>query len=225
MFEVNLSSFNWLIKKANNDLLKKNLKLLSGRVLDLGCGVRPYEKDILKFADDYIGLDWFNTQHDLCADIVADLNNPLPLKSAIADSVVSFQVMEHLCEPQIMLNEAFRILKPGNMILIAVPFNWRVHEVPYDFFRYTCYGLKYMLKKAGFSEIVVQAVSGFWPMWCLKLNYQTTRLIRGPKYIRLVIRVLLMPFWFFNQIIGLVLDKFWPGEEETAGYFANAKRP
>ena len=182
-------------------------------------------KDILEFADDYIGLDWFNTIHEIRTDIVADLNSPLPLRSDIADAVVSFQVLEHLCEPQNMLNEAFRILKPNKMIFIAVPFNWWVHESPYDFFRYTQYGIKYMLKKAGFINIEVEAVTGFWSMWFLKFNYQTVKLVRGPKYIRYLVKTLLLPIWFLDQTIAPFIDRFWPGKEETAGYFAKARKP
>lgn len=225
MQEENRASFNWLIKKVNNDIIKENLHLIRGRVIDLGCGTRPYERDILEYAEDYVGLDWFNTMHRLRADIVADLNSPLPIRSDIADAVVSFQVLEHLCEPQNILCEAFRILKPNKMIFIAVPFNWWVHEAPYDFFRYTQYGLKYMLKKAGFVDIEVEAVTGFWSMWFLKFNYQTVKLIRGPKCIRYFFRTLLSLIWFLDQTIAPVIDKFWPGKEETAGYFAKARKP
>jgi len=225
MHDENRAQFNWLIKKVNNDFVKKNLHLMQGEVYDLGCGIRPYEEDILKYANNYFGLDWFNTQHSLCADIVADLNSPLPLKNAIADTVISFQVLEHLYEPQVMLNESFRILKPGKRIFVAVPFNWWVHEAPYDFFRYTCYGIKYLLKKAGFIDINVHAVTGFWSMWCLKFNYQSARLIRGTTLLRWLIRVMLTPIWFLDQIIAPVLDKFWQGKEETAGYFVKARKP
>jgi SAM-dependent methyltransferase len=225
MDNENRSQFNWLIKKANNDFIKKNLRLMRGRIFDLGCGIRPYERDILKYADDYIGLDWLNTQHSLRADIIADLNNPLPIKNTCADTVVSFQVLEHLSEPQVVLNEAFRILKPNKWIFIAVPFNWSVHEAPYDFFRYTRYGIEHMFKKAGFIDIDVEEATGFWSMWFLKFNYQTAKLIRGPKSVLYLIRALLIPIWLFDQIIAPFMDTFWPGKEETAGYFVKARKP
>ena len=77
------------------------------------------------------------------ADIVADLNKPLPIESEVADVVVSISVLEHLCEPMTMLSESFRILKPGGSILLQVPWQWWIHEAPYDFYRYSPYGLNY----------------------------------------------------------------------------------
>src|SRR5258705_3003446 len=115
------------------------------------------------------------------ADIVADLNQRLPIPDGVADTVVSFQVLEHLNEPQTMLDEAHRILAPGGCLVLAVPFQWWVHEAPHDYFRYTRFGLRHLLTKAGFSDVVVQETSGFWTTWLLKLNYQTVRLIRGPR--------------------------------------------
>ena len=225
MHNENRSQHNWLIHKVNNDFMRKNLHFLRGRIFDLGCGIRPYEKDILKYADRYIGLDWLKTQHRFCADIVADLNHHLPLRDASADAVVSLQVLEHLSEPQTMLNEAFRILRPNKRIFLAVPFNWRVHEAPYDFFRYTRYGIEYLFKKAGFIEIDVEEATGFWSMWVLKFNYQTAKWIRGPKSLRDVIRAFLIPLWFLDQTLAPFLDTFWPAKEETSGYFVKARKP
>jgi len=101
----------------------------------------------------YIGVDWAGSSHEALADIVADLNKPLPIESCVADIVVSLSVLEHLCEPQTMLNEAYRILKKGGVMIIHVPWQWWVHEAPHDYYRYTPYGLTYMLKKAGFDKI------------------------------------------------------------------------
>ncbi len=135
MHPISYLSQNWLVFKLNNQLIAKYLPQMKGIVYDLGCGTRPHEKDILRYASRYIGVDWSNTLHGLKADISADLNKTLPIDSDLADNVVSFQVLEHLCEPQVMLNEAFRILKPGGKIFLSVPFQWWIHEAPYDYFR------------------------------------------------------------------------------------------
>lgn len=136
MHRYSFVDFNWLILKINNKMAQILCNsFIVGTVYDLGCGERPYEEDILKVADKYIGVDWGETFHILKADIVSDLNNPLPIDSEVGDTVTSFQVIEHLCEPQIMLNEAYRILKKNGTIVLTVPFQWWVHEVPYDYFR------------------------------------------------------------------------------------------
>ncbi|MGY0652270.1 methyltransferase domain-containing protein [Luteimonas sp. A537] len=225
MYPEHLFSHNWLIKKVLNGKFRARLPELSGRVVDLGCGMRPFEQDILQYADEYIGVDWSSTLHGLQADVVADLNRPLPFASDIAGHVVSFEVMEHLAEPQVMLSEALRILRPGGELTLSVPFQWWVHEAPWDYYRYTCHGLEYLLQKAGFVDIVVTPTTGFWSMWLLKLNYQTNRLARGPQPVRMLARALLVPFWWANQHLGQALDRFWPEERETAGYFVTATKP
>ncbi|MDP2760793.1 MAG: methyltransferase domain-containing protein [Sideroxyarcus sp.] len=225
MNKISYLDMNWLAHKMNNVYVTSLLSNVRGVVYDLGCGKRPYERDILRVAECYVGVDWSNTLHGLSADIVADLNKPLPIENEVADSVTSFQVMEHLCEPQVMLDEAFRILRSGGAVYITVPFQWWIHEAPYDYFRYTRYGLKYMLEKAGFVDVVVEESTGFWVMWFLKLNYQTARLVRGPLPLRWVIRMCFLPLWFVNQLLAPVMDRYWPAPEETTGYSVSARKP
>ena len=217
---------NWLVLKINNQQIQSHLRDMKGVVYDLGCGTRPYELDILQYATSYVGVDWSNTLHGLRADKIADLNKPLPIPDTVADTVVSFQVLEHLSEPQCMLDEAFRILKPDGKLFLSVPFQWHVHEAPYDFFRFTRYGLGYLLKKSGFVDIQVDAVTGFWSMWFLKLNYQTLKLMRGPAPFRWLVNACLVPLWWLDQHLAELLDLIWPnGEAETAGYFVTASKP
>lgn len=216
---------NWLIKKLVNDKVRANLPELAGTVVDLGCGTRPYEADILAHAARYLGVDWSKTLHGLRADIAADVSRPLPLRDGAADAVTAFEVLEHLAEPGVMLGEAHRILRPGGVLMLSVPFQWWVHEEPWDFYRFTRFGLAHLLKKAGFAEVRIEATSGFWAMWVLKLNYQTARLIRGPRPLRALVRLLLIPFWWLGQVLAPLLDKVWPEERETAGYFVVARKP
>lgn len=147
VYKVSYADHNWLAKKRYNHLISYQSASLSGIVIDLGCGERPFEFDILKYADQYIGVDWSSTLHQLRADIVADLNKPLPIEAESADHIVSFEFLEHLAEPQVMLSEAFRILRPNGRLTLSVPFQWWVHEAPWDYQRFTRYGLEYQLKK------------------------------------------------------------------------------
>lgn len=206
-------------------MVRMRLPSIRGSVLDLGCGTRPFEKDILQHASEYVGVDWGNTLHGTHADIFSDLNETLPIGNASFDHIVSFEVLEHLAEPRVMLAEAFRILRRGGGLTLSVPFQWWVHEAPWDYYRYTRYGLQYMLERAGFTEIAVLPTTGFWSMWLLKLNYQTTRLIRGPRAARVLTRVALTPFWWINQCLAPIFDRWWSEDRETAGYFVTASKP
>ena len=217
---------NWLIYDIGDKFLASHAQLFSGDLYDLGCGEMPYRDWFLQYIDTYTGVDWSGTLHDLKADIVADLNQPLPIESSVADSVVSLSVLEHLREPQIMLDEAFRIIKSGGAIVLQVPFMWHVHEAPYDFYRFTRFGLEHIFTKSGFIDIKVEPTSGFWTMWFLKFNYQLVRLAKGPRPLRLLIRTSLAPFMWLNQYLAVLLDHVWPSSEgETAGYFVTARKP
>jgi len=212
---------NWLAYKINTSILEDNLLyLISGRVIDLGCGEAPYKEDILKVADEYIGVDWQNTLHAKGnIDVFADLTKTLPFPNGYADTVVSFQVMEHLPEPEFFLRECFRILKTGGAIFITVPFMWHVHEEPYDYFRFTRYGLEYLLKKVGFVDIYIKENTGFWQTWILKFNYHSTRYARGPlKYLFILI-------WLIAQVIAPFLDRYDFNPRECASYTVIAQKP
>jgi len=85
MNKIVFSSHNWLALKINNDCLKQHLPLMKGRVIDLGCGTSPYKEDILKLADEYIGVDWENSFHDQSnVDVFANLSGKLPFEDGYA---------------------------------------------------------------------------------------------------------------------------------------------
>lgn len=216
---------NWLAYKIGDRFLRSYTHLYKGDLYDLGCGEAPFKSFFLQYADKYIGVDWSATQHDASADIVADLNKQLAMESGIADTIISMSVMEHLCEPQTMLNEAFRILRPGGNLVLQVPWQWWIHEAPHDYFRYTPYALRMMLQKAGFEDVDVVPQSGFFTMFFLKFNYFTKRYVRGPRWLRALLMVLFVPVWFVLQICAPFLDRIdrkW--ESETIGYFVTARK-
>ena len=221
----NRKPWNWLVYQSSDQFLNKYAPHYKGKLYDLGCGVRSYEAFFLNFADSYVGIDWGASIHDTKADIFTDLNQPLPVDSEVADTVVCLSVLEHLSEPQTLLNEAYRIMKPGAVMILQVPWQWKLHEEPYDFFRYTPYGLKHLFGKAGFKDIEVEATSGFFSMWCLKFNYFTLGLITGPRIFRAIKKAIFLPLWYIGQKVAPTLDKldkYWPAESQ--GYYVIAKK-
>lgn len=210
--------YNYLIHKINRKIIAA--LPFEGRVVDLGCGTAPYKEIILKKADEYIGVDWENSLHDPAnIDVFANLNERLPLEDGYAHTVTSFQVMEHLPEPGHFLSECFRILKSGGRLIITVPFMWHVHEAPHDYYRFTRYGLEYLLKKSGFVDIDIRENTGFYQMAALKFNYHTHRFT--PRWLRFI----WYPFWFLGQAISPYFDKLIKHPEETATYTALARKP
>lgn len=224
-FHPNRSPENWLLYDCGDQALARLSDRIRGTVYDLGCGEMPYRGWVLQFAERYVGVDWSHTLHELKADVVADLNAELPISDCVADTVISFSVLEHLREPDTMLKEAQRLLRPRGSIVLQVPFMWWVHEAPHDYFRFTRHGLEHLFRKAGFINVEVKANTGFWAMWVTKLNYQSTRLVRGPRPLRFFIGSVLRLVWFADQHIARWLDKRWVCEEETQGYTVSAIKP
>jgi len=223
---LNRQANNWLVYDIGDRSLQEHSQYYKGVLYDLGAGESPYKDFFLRYADQYVSVDLAGSYNVAKADIAADLNKPLPIESGVADTVVSLSVMEHLCEPQMMLNEAFRMLKPGGALVLQVPWQWWIHEAPNDYFRYTPYGLRYMFGKAGFVDIQVKPQSGFFTMWILKFNYFTLRFVRGPKLLRWLMKGCLIPLWFIGQVLAPLLDKLdknW--EAEASGYFVIARKP
>ena len=222
----NRRAYNWIIYDIGDRYLLKYSCYFKGILYDLGSGESPFKDFFLKYAQQYIAVDWAGSFHTTKTDIAADLNKPLPIESEVADTVVSISVMEHLCEPHMMLTEAFRILKPCGEMVLQVPWQWHIHEAPHDYFRYTPFALRYLLEKAGFVDSVIEPCSGFFTTVILKLNYFSCRFIRGPRPLRWIIKGLLLPIWFMGQLVDPWLDKLdrnWAAE--AAGYYVIARKP
>ena len=131
--------------------LLRHIKALSGNIkgdtLDIGCGQRPYEKLFLG-TKSYIGLeiDSPENKRNKKADVFYDCK-ALPFENDSFDSVVTFEVFEHVFNPDEFLSEIYRVLKNGGFLLMSVPFIWDEHEQPFDFARYSSFGLKFLLDK------------------------------------------------------------------------------
>lgn len=224
-FHSNRGWDNWLLYDIGDKFLEKYSSYYKGKLVDLGCGEAPYKEYFLQYAQSYTGVDWTKTLHNSKADIVSNLNEKIELPDGIANTIISISVMEHLCEPQIFLNESFRILKDGGVMILQVPWQWWIHEAPHDYFRYTPYGLKYMFEKAGFYNVQVEPQTGFFTTWIVKMNYFSGRFIRGPKPIRQIVKTIMFPFWLIGQILAPYLDKLdtnWAAESQ--GYFVLAHK-
>lgn len=110
-FHSNKKPYNWLIYDISDKWLESYSKYYKGTLVDLGCGEAPHKNYFLQYVDKYIGVDWTKTLHNFKADIISDLNKKIEIEDEFADTIISLSVMEHLCEPQIFLNESYRILK------------------------------------------------------------------------------------------------------------------
>ena len=75
----------------------------------------------------------------------------LPFRERTFDTIVSTQVLEHVRQPEIVIPEMARILKPDGVLIISAPMTWPLHEEPHDYYRYTLHGLRQLLQEADFE--------------------------------------------------------------------------
>lgn len=125
---------------------------MSGRVLDIGCGQKPYQT--LFSATVYVGLEYDSPTNRACkkADFFYD-GTHFPFADGEFDSALCSQVLEHVFTPDAFLTEINRVIKPGGKLLLTLPFVWDEHEQPYDFARYSSFGLKALLERHGFDVL------------------------------------------------------------------------
>lgn len=132
-----------------------------GRLLDLGCGEVPFYGLYRDLVDEVTTVDWPGTQHETShVDVFADLSEPLPLPDQHYDTVLLSDVLEHLPEPQRLLSEVKRVLRPRGHLLLNVPFLYPLHEAPHDFHRYTEFRLRELVAQAGLDLVELSALGG-----------------------------------------------------------------
>jgi SAM-dependent methyltransferase len=152
----------FLVRRAILDALSSQLKNLHGTVVDVGCGYMPYKPLVLASpsrAERYIGIDLHENIYR-SPDLEWD-GSAIPLKEKSVDCALATEVFEHCPEPELVMRETLRVLKPGGLLFLTVPFLWPLHNVPYDEYRYTPFALERHLRNAGFVQITLRALGGW----------------------------------------------------------------
>ena len=141
------------------------------RILDAGAGECAYRSFFAhcdyKAADLAVGEANWNYGN---LDYVAPLDD-LPIESASFDAVMCTEVLEHLEKPLESLGEMQRVLKPGGRLFLSAPMAHPEHQIPYDFFRYTSYGLRSLCERAGFVDVKVTPMGGLFARWAYELPF------------------------------------------------------
>lgn len=184
--------------KKNVNLLVKNLKNLNenAKVLIIGGGTigqgmeyfyKSKEIDLISF-DIYISSN---------INFIADAHQ-IPLKDSYFDAVIIQAVLEHVLEPQKVVSEIFRVLKPRGLVYAETPFLQQVHEGAYDFTRFTQSGHRYLFRQFTMISSGCTAGTGTQMLW--SIDY----FIRGLFRSRLLGKIAkLLFFWirYFDYLI------------------------
>jgi SAM-dependent methyltransferase len=137
-----------------------------GDLVDLGCGMAPLYKAYRDKCKSILCIDWeFSLQKSPYVDIYVNLEKPLEIPSEKFDTVIITDVIAHVFNPQLLINEAFRILRSGGNLILASPFFYFICEPPYDYYRYTQYALKRLLSEAGFKTIELYEYGGIFEIF------------------------------------------------------------
>lgn len=141
-------------------------------LLDAGAGNFRF-KDLLKEKDYTYESQDFSQVFDQASSgkhtYVCDISN-IPVEPSRFDVIVCTQVLEHLPDPLGAIQELSRILKPGGELFLTTNLLFPIHGAPYDFFRFTNFGLDHLCNESGFSKINITARGGFFAL-CAKIIF------------------------------------------------------
>jgi len=189
---------NWLIRKIVDRQIEYAIRMYArGKLLDVGCGDKPYRELTQPFVTEHIGLDHEETLHNKTnIDIFAEADK-IPALDNAYDTILATSILEHMEQPDRVISEMYRVLKSGGYCIATTPFMWHLHEEPRDFYRFTKYGLRYLFKKNGFEIVELKPLSGFWVAFGQQLVYYFWPLRKGGK---------LNPLWWIISIIGSLIQ-------------------
>jgi SAM-dependent methyltransferase len=200
-------------------------------ILDAGAGESRH-KTLVKNRK-YIAIDaaWGDLNWNYSGlDVIGDLTK-LPFDANTFDCILCIQVLEHVADPQMAINELFRALKQGGYLCLTAPQGWGVHQPPHDYFRFTNHALRFLFKKSGFEIIQLIPICGYF-------GYIANRLTVLPKVLfwqirNKLLRVALIPFELFSYLVFVMIlpiilnaiDFLDKKRDYTLNYMAMVKKP
>jgi SAM-dependent methyltransferase len=162
-----------------------------GRLLDVGCGDKPYQTIFQPYVSEYVGVEHRET-FALTSASGSEARAPgergpdvlysgdrLPFPDGSFDTVLSVQVLEHTPRPGPLVREMSRVLAKDGLLILLAPFQFRLHEEPHDYFRYSPHGLRQLCSEAGLELTHIEQQGSLWSVLGHKLNsYLAFRLAR-----------------------------------------------
>ncbi|MBO8183468.1 MAG: class I SAM-dependent methyltransferase [Archaeoglobus sp.] len=231
-FRISWIRWNKIGKQNIVNSLMDARKFAKGILLDVGCGSKPYEKIFSDNVKYYVGVDlprsmyrkknnrlyYYLINDDLKVngnrvDIFANALS-LPIKSSSIDTILLTEVIEHIPEPTKLVRELARVLKKGGVLIITTPQVWPLHEEPNDYYRFTKYGLKYLLETNGFKIISFSQRGRFFAMIGQMINdYIVNTLIEKHWFLFFI-----YPLCILVSFVFYYLDKIFPDYRHTLGH-------
>jgi SAM-dependent methyltransferase len=136
-------------RRDANQWLKEHCRDITGKVLSIG-SAEDSDGEGQRYRDYFSNADSYTTsevEKHPDADLLLDVRNMPEIKDATYDAIFCSGVLEHVDEISNAMKEITRILKPGGILILGLPFRQSPHMEPFDFWRFTEYGVKFMLLK------------------------------------------------------------------------------
>lgn len=136
--------------------IKSFLRKTNGNLMDLGCGESPYRFLVNEKSNIYFGIDIADAEkfdYDR-KDITHFDGKNIPFDDNYFDNMMCTEVLEHVDDYQTLVNEVYRVLKPGGSAIFTIPWSARYHYIPYDYFRYTPSTLQKIFSKFKYLKII-----------------------------------------------------------------------
>jgi SAM-dependent methyltransferase len=156
--------------------LREVAPLSRGRLLDVGCGNKPYEPLFRPYVSEYLGIEQESTFTLTSAgaqgsrpDLTYD-GRRLPFPDRSFDTVLNIQVLEHTPRPRELFAELARVLADDGLLILLAPFSFRLHEEPHDYYRYSSHGLRHLCETSGLEVSEIRAQGSLWSVIGHKLN-------------------------------------------------------
>jgi len=230
-------------------VLERSLRAVApqarGRLLDVGCGDKAYEPWFRPYVQSYIGVEHAATFARTAAgarggpDVIYG-GATMPFRDGSFDTVLSVQVLEHTPHPAALMAEMRRVLAPGGMLILTAPFQFRLHEQPHDYFRYSPHGLRQLCDDVGLEVFEVLPQGSLWTVIGHKLNSYLA--LRVARIGQLAQRMGKLPHeapqaagvrWWTLPVVGpsvvsiaagaRLLDRWLEDPEESLGYLVLAR--
>jgi len=207
--------------------IKPEIKKIKGTCLDVGSGDCPW-RGWLSSSVTYTGIDVENS-YDFgmrkSADVIYYDGKRIPFNDSAFDNVLCIEVLEHTCDPQLLLSEINRVLRKNGAVLLTVPWSARIHHIPNDYNRFTKECLNEIFKKCGFSNIEITERGTDISVIANKLIVLNLRLIKCWFGLCFPIGLLCFPITFLFLLLGHFSEFFGIGaKEDPLGYFVKATK-
>jgi SAM-dependent methyltransferase len=210
---------------------------MQGRLLDVGCGKRPYALIYDPIVEYSVGTEVAFSPHRTSAADVINYAESLPFADRSFDTILCTEVLEHTQQPFQVMQEFTRVLKPGGHLLLSVPFIYPVHEEPHDYWRFTNYGLAAICESAGLRPLYIHQKGGIgvtlislWVNITVRSINGLSKVLRRSRPLRdhAAIRwALSVPQWSYLWLSQRTKSPAWSSRLDswmTAGYMVLAQR-